>query len=99
MDWLYTDTDVSGIYSLPGLPADQAPRFAVNVDTHESDLTRIDPRQLPTEVSVSDGARPAAPAGGMNRQPSSLSASVLWIALGLLFFEPCLAWILSRRLI
>ena len=42
-EWSYTDTNVSGIYTLRGLPQNQSQQFAVNVDTTESDLGKVDP--------------------------------------------------------
>ena len=49
-EWSYTDTDVSGIYTLRGLPQGRTQQFAVNVDTAEGDLAKIDPQQLPPEI-------------------------------------------------
>ena len=48
-EWSYTDTDVSGIYTLRGLPQGRTQQFAVNVDTAEGDLAKIDPQQLPPD--------------------------------------------------
>jgi hypothetical protein len=96
MEWVYPDTLLSGIYSLIGLSTDDSPRFAVNVDSTEGDLAKMDPRQFPAEVLVGHGTQRPARDGGLTKESSSLSAAVLWIALVLLFVEPFLAWVFGR---
>jgi hypothetical protein len=94
--WRYEDTDVTGIYSLRQGGAGVA-RFAVNVDTRESDLARVDPQKLPSELAVRSDwqsvdkvvASGVVPARFWNR-------SLLWAAAALALLELCLAWLFGR---
>jgi hypothetical protein len=52
VEWSFDDTVVSGLYSLRELPDGKLRQFAVNVDVTESDLVRIGPDELPTNVVV-----------------------------------------------
>jgi hypothetical protein len=94
--WQYADTDVAGIYTLRRGKDDFA-RFAVNVDTRESDLAPIDPHQLPAEISVHPTWR-----GSQSAASATLSAvalwnrPLLWIAATLALAELCLAWLFGR---
>ena len=97
-DWSYTDTDVSGVYSLRGLPQGRTQKFAVNVDAAEGDLAKIDPQQLPPEMKVRstwqdvEGAHAAASVVSQ----SAWKESFLWVALALLFAESFMAWQFGR---
>lgn len=98
--WRYSDTDVSGIYtarSETSAGAELVQRFAVNVDTQESDLTQVDAANLPAELHVQQdlaGTSGDAGRGALSRAP--WHRSLLWTALGLLFVELCLAWQFGR---
>ncbi len=96
-EWSYDDTNVSGIYTLRGLPQGRSQQFAVNVDTTESDLAKADAEQLPPELTVRSTWQDAA-----NDRPADLLAqsswnqSLLWGTLLLLFTESFLAWQFGR---
>jgi hypothetical protein len=95
--WSYTDTNLSGIYTLRGLPDNDTREFAVNVDTTESELAKADPQQLPTELNISDAARDAASGTvDTNISRAGLNQSLLWIALAFMFVESFLAWQFGR---
>ncbi|HEY3393462.1 MAG TPA: BatA domain-containing protein, partial [Lacipirellulaceae bacterium] len=57
--WSFSDTRLAGIYALAGQTQEASQRFALNVDTRESDLTRIDTRQL-SQVFVVRNLPPSA---------------------------------------
>jgi hypothetical protein len=95
--WSYANTDVSGIYTLRGLPDDATHQFAVNVDTTESDLAAADPQQLPTELkrdNIAGDTDRQSPDANLSR--AGLNESFLWIALAFLFIESFLAWQFGR---
>ncbi len=97
LEWSYSTIDLSGIYSLVGLPQIEAPRFAVNVDTTESDLAKIDPQQLPAQLVVRDNwQRPADSVAGARLSHAAWNQSLLWLAFVLLFVEAFLAWLFGR---
>jgi hypothetical protein len=62
-EWNYADTDVSGIYSVRGDAAGEPRAFAVNVDTAESDLARIELGDLPEGLLVRSTPTDAADVG------------------------------------
>jgi hypothetical protein len=93
--WVFSDTFQSGVYrALYGPPVATEQRFAVNVDTSESDLTRVDPQLLPADLQVrtqiTGDTRPAAMLG--TGDEGRLFRMVLIIVLILLFCETFLAW-------
>jgi hypothetical protein len=95
--WSFSDTNLSGIYSLRGLPGGQTQTFAVNVDTTESDLAKIDPQQLPPSLVVRGTWQNTADGGGSSTLSNSAwSGRLLWIALALLFVESLMAWQFGR---
>lgn len=96
-EWTYVNTDMTGIYSLRGLPQGRELQFAVNVDAAESDLARIDRQELPPELVVRD-ALPALATGGSSNLPtdSAWNQRLLWAALALVFTESFLAWQFGR---
>ncbi len=61
--WSYDATDVSGIYSVRTSDNSEPLQLAVNVDTQESDLSRLDLRQLPEKVHVIESPQASAEAG------------------------------------
>jgi hypothetical protein len=100
--WTYGPTDVSGIYTLHGAPQDKALTFAVNVETSESDLAKVDPPQLPPELMVDGVGRLQADdrgEGDMQRTRSSWAPTLLWIALAMLLGESILAWLFGRGVV
>lgn len=96
-EWTYSDTSVSGIYSLEGLPEGQTQLFAVNVDTAESNLEKADAQQLPPELVVRSTWQDttAAKTADVLTQ-SSWNQSLLWGVLALLFAESFMAWHFGR---
>jgi hypothetical protein len=96
-EWSYTDTDVSGIYTLRGLPQGRTQQFAVNVDTAEGDLAKIDPRQLPPAINVRSTWQGETHGGpGEATTQSNWNTSILWGVLALLFAESYMAWQFGR---
>jgi hypothetical protein len=94
--WRYDGTDISGIYTLKQRDSDVA-RFAVNVDTRESDLSRVDPQKLPPEVAVRADWKNANGVVASGVLPERLwNRSLLWAAAALALVELCLAWQFGR---
>jgi Aerotolerance regulator N-terminal/von Willebrand factor type A domain len=92
----YEDTDIAGIYSVRRAGKDMA-RFAVNVDTRESDLARIDPQQIPPEIAIRTDLHSAdGPAGSGVLLEAMWNRSLLWAAASLALVELCLAWLFGR---
>jgi hypothetical protein len=95
--WSYPDTDLSGIYMVRGLPPGELQHFAVNVDTIESDLTKINADDLPSGIAVRDTLQGTSDRGIEGLQShSAWSGSLLWAAFCLLFLESFLAWQFGR---
>ncbi|MEX0936732.1 MAG: BatA domain-containing protein [Pirellulales bacterium] len=96
--WRFDKTDRSGIYEIHSASSAESTRhFAVNVDTIESNLARIDPGKLPNNVTVLmewHGREEASVA--KLRQRSGLSSSLLYGAVALLLAESLVAWRLRR---
>ncbi len=89
----FSDTSASGVYSWSAAGEEFA-RFAVNLDTRESDLSTVDPAALPAGFTTHSAAATAGiPALGANR---SFARSLLGGALVLLLAETTLAWLLGR---
>ena len=97
--WTYDDTLRSGIYTATlGSPA-YTQRFAVNVDTRQSDLAALGEEDLRSEVWPNipflyrtsrqgvEAARAGSMAGG-----APLHIGLLYAVFGLLFVETFLAW-------
>ena len=98
-EWSMADTMASGIYTAEyPPPTTQAERFAVNLDTVESDLAKLSPEQLREEVwpgvpfayqtRLEDLV--VAPTAGIGR--GTLSKELLYGVLALLLLETYLAW-------
>lgn len=100
--WRYDRTDASGIYSIAG--ADNGAQaatesFAVNVDTNESDLRKVDRSDLPSQVDVRADWQPSpGPIDDRNPslQRSTWHGALLGTAFGLLLLESLLAWYCGR---
>jgi hypothetical protein len=96
----FADTNQSGIYTVRfGSPINRNRLFAVNVDTAESDLTRLSPDELQTEIWP--GATFLRQAAWQNAGSLPVGASLarvglqvdlLYVVLSLLFLETFLAW-------
>jgi hypothetical protein len=95
--WSFADTWQSGIYQVRiGSSPEREELFVANVDTSESDLTRVEPGDLPRQSppGPEPGAEaPAAPTGRQNH----LNKDCLYGALGLLLTETLLAWRFGHR--
>ena len=93
--WSFADTTQAGIYRLDvGAESDRSQRFAVNVDTSEGDLRKIDPLELPPQFSTRLHASTASDAAALTRS-TGFERPMLYGALGLLLLEMILA---RRRL-
>jgi hypothetical protein len=96
--WSFSDTFSSGIYAVRfGPPVSRSDLFAVNVDTVESDLTKLTAEQLRqglwsgTPFETSRENLEVEPIRRIGRR-GTLSKELLYAALGLLFVETFLAW-------
>ncbi len=96
--WTYAGTGLSGIYRAKSSGAEQDRLFAVNVDTVESNLARIEPHELPESLAVASVWN-----SGEHRAVAELGSSAgqqhwfLFAALGLLLLETILAWWFGYR--
>ena len=93
--WIYNDTFQSGVYrAVYGPPLETSQSFAVNVDTAESDLSRVDAEMLPAELlvqtQIASDTRAVAMLG--SGEEGRLFRVLLMGLLGLLFVETLLAW-------
>jgi hypothetical protein len=98
LEWTFDDTSVSGIYSLIGLPNSNVRSFAVNVDTRESDLTRIDKQDLPPGIVVrtTAGDGTDADSGDTQFSRAGWSGTLLAAAFAIMLLESFLAWHFGR---
>jgi hypothetical protein len=100
--WNYSETDHSGIYSVRAAGSAAPQPYAINLNTAESDLAKVDPSQLPPELSIR--AIPQAAAGGIASDlaagdllpRSNWQQTFLLGAFGLLLVESLLAWHFGR---
>lgn len=93
--WVFNDTFQSGVYrAVYGPPVEKEQRFAVNVDTAESDLTRVDPDLLPSELLVKTQiTADTAPAAMLGTGDEGRLFRIALIALMILLLsETFLAW-------
>ena len=105
--WTFGETTTSGVYTAEfGPPISRTERYAVNVDTVESDLTRLTPEELRGLWIVdcgfrivSDGVRlpPHVATSFQIHNPqstihNSLTKTLLYGVLALLLMETFLAW-------
>jgi hypothetical protein len=98
--WSYSDTDLSGVYSVAGsteadgstttAAADRL--FSVNVDTREGDLSRIDASDLPPQFVTSERSDLDETAATAVARHTGMHRSLLYLVLSLLLFESILAW-------
>jgi len=98
--WSYSDTGISGVYIAEfGPPISRCDAFAVNVNTVESDLTRITPEELRDQVwpgvpfihQTTWQDLEEEPVGRISR-PSALPKALLYAVLAMLLMETLLAW-------
>lgn len=97
--WSYSDTTTSGFYTVQvGPSADAGRLYAVNVDTAESDLSRVSPEELREEIwsDVPFEYRttwqgPDSATAGPSVRTSGLARTLLYAVLALLFLETFLA--------
>jgi hypothetical protein len=95
--WTFTDTAHSGVYTVAiGGTAGEVQRYAVNLDTRESQLERLDADLLPSQFqrdttdTVPTGVRANVLSGSQSFR------YVLAAALVLLLCETFLAWFFGR---
>jgi len=102
-EFSYDDTLIGGVYTARfGPPLDRQRRFAVNVDTAESDLTQLSQQQLSSEVwpgvpfeHQTTWRNTEQPAAAVHRPARLLEVLILLLlccALALVFLETFLAW-------
>ncbi len=91
--WTFNDTSQSGMYLAKiGNPVSREEAFAVNLDTAESNLTRLEPDELPKQFTTTPHADlDDASAAAVSRH-SNLNKILLYTVLGLVFAETFLAW-------
>ena len=103
--WAYADTLASGPY-VAHFTAPQARQetFAVNLDTIESDLTKLDSPDLRNRVWPGVSFEQRDDLTDLSREPtealvrrSALDTVLLGAVLGLLLLETLLAWTFGRR--
>ncbi len=92
--WAFDATDESGIYAAEfGEPLAETQKFAVNLDTAESDLTKADTADLPSVLRVqTDWQNLDEPREANISRRSGLHQWLLYGALALLLGEVYLAW-------
>jgi hypothetical protein len=97
--WTFADTWTSGMYQAEwSTPSGQSQWFAVNVDTAESEVARIDPGELPAGfILQGEWGNLDASAGQDVKAQSGVHAGLLFVAFGLLFAESFLAWWFGRH--
>ena len=98
--WIYADTNRAGVYRLHlKAPLDQQAQFAVNVDTRESDLTRIADEEMSDGLAIlkigEDIDASVVVDSPLRLDPAH--ASLLGAALVLLLVDSVLAWRISHR--
>ncbi|GAG32648.1 unnamed protein product, partial [marine sediment metagenome] len=101
--WSYSDTMTSGIYTARfDPPVSRSDLYAVNVDTVESDLSKLTPEQLREQLW--SGIPFETSRENLDEQPvrligrrGTLSQGLLCVVLGLLFLETLLAWLFGHH--
>lgn len=98
--WSYAETSASGVYSVgPASPAVLPELFAVNLDTAESDLARVEPDELRQKVwpgvawqYETSWENPEQAAAHVARPAAGLPVWILYVALVLMLAETFGAW-------
>jgi hypothetical protein len=98
VEWNFDDTKLSGIYSVSGFPNAQSRQFAVNIDTLESDLARIDAGSLPPKIAVESQLQNETDGSATSNliTQAAWSRPLLWSALAVMFLESLVAWRFGR---
>jgi hypothetical protein len=94
--WSYSGTTLSGIYEAKlGPPLSNVQRFALNVNTRESDLERLPADMLPAQFNAAthNDAGVPAPLAGASK---SYFRTLLALVLALVLAETVLAWQFGR---
>ncbi len=94
--WTAADASTSGPYTLEA-GSTRPEIFAVNVDTAESNLARIDPSDLPRGFTMNHAAALEESEENVAGERGSLSKMLLYAALALVFCETFLAWRFGNR--
>jgi hypothetical protein len=95
--WTFTDTYHSGVYSVSVEGAvGEVQRYAVNLDTRESQLERLPAELLPGQIQPGIADRPEQVAVRTGRNANASFRYVLAVVLGLLLGETFLAWFFGR---
>jgi hypothetical protein len=95
--WSYDRTDQCGVYQVKVAGSETPQSFAVNVDTRESDLAKVDLQRLPEVLQVR-----SRPQSSGEQVAGDLVARAGWqqpllaTALGLVLMESLLAWQFGR---
>ena len=102
--WAYDDVDQSGFYRAEiGPPIAKSELFALNVDTAESNLAKLDLDELKSDIwpgvpfETFDGQSPVDAASTPTVRRDSLHQWILWAVLGLLLTEVGVACAVGRR--
>ncbi len=96
--WRFAETWWSGPYRATADGGGTGAVFGVNVDTVESDLTRVAAEDLPSELAVLGGwAELKGGSAGASPSPAGLERPLLYVLLSLLAAESAMAWWLGRR--
>jgi hypothetical protein len=93
--WTVADAVACGVYAVQ-IPGTATQQLAVNLNTRESDLARLDPELLPSQFSreqVEPGQPPPTLAASQGRSFFRLLLSAMLV---LVLVEPCLAWHFGR---
>ncbi len=98
--WSFADTEISGIYTVKNDgDVDSTRKFAVNIDTEESDLERMSPENLPSNMRLrgDESIFPSMATSSFSPSGFALHDLLLYAIFGLLFFETFLAWWIGHR--
>jgi hypothetical protein len=90
--WFYNGTETSGVYRAAGEKQDAAQLFAVNVDTVESDLSRVDRDALPEAFGKPPAIGQTIAAGTSSGNGWPLFRALLCAVLLLVLAETVIAW-------
>ena len=92
--WNFGPANLAGVYSAQ--IGDVSRRYAVNVNSSEGDLTRVDPELLPTEYRR-EAIELSSRVEALANRDSAFFRYLLTAVLLLMVVEPFLAWHYGRR--
>lgn len=96
--WSFANTERSGIYRASADSLAQTKTYAANVNTRESDLSRINPEELPLGFLARDSVTDTSDDTlAVEAPPAPAHQSILWLVMALVFSEVSLAWWLGNR--